>query len=206
MVIEDRTKLSWNVEVDEVFIWWKKSWKRWRWAEGKVKVIIAVEVNRENLNKKWFFRWMGRVRMKVIKDCTKKELHGFIQDNIELWTTIITDEWKSYLGLEEKWFSHIIETHNHKTIDSIGDLIEGVNHVEVTPNVHIVASLIKRWLLWTHQKYLANGWYLQSYLEEYTFRYNRRKSKSRGTLFVTMMKQIARMPPTTLKEIMKKAD
>lgn len=204
MVLDERTKLTGSVEVDEVFIWWKKSWKRWRWAEGKIKVVIAVEVNMENKNKKWFFRWMGRIRMKIINECNKKELHKFIQDNIETWMTVITDDWKWYCDLEKKWFLHIVEKHNHNSSESIWDSVEGVNNNEVTPNVHIVASLIKRWLLWTHQQYLANGWYLQPYLEEYTFRYNRRKSKSRGTLFLTMMEQIAKMPPTTLKEIMKK--
>lgn len=53
MVLDDRKKLSWDIEIDEVFIWWKHSWKRWRGALWKAKVVIAVEINAKQKNKNW---------------------------------------------------------------------------------------------------------------------------------------------------------
>lgn len=196
MVLDDRTKLSWDVEVDEVFIWWKHEWKRGRWAEWKVRVVVAVEINMSKQNKKWLFRWMGRVRMKVIPNCWELTLTKFIEENIEKDSTVYTDWWLWYKNIDKKGYPHIIE------VESVND--DGViwiNTQEVTPNVHIIASLVKRWLLGTHQKYLTQDGYLQDYLEEYTFRFNRRKSSDRWKLFGTLIKQIMTHPPTTWKQI-----
>lgn len=196
MVLDDRTKLSWNVEVDEVFIWWKHEWKRGRWAEWKVRAVVAVEVNMSKQNKKWLFRWMGRVRMKVIPNCGEQTLTKFIEDNIEKDSTVYTDWWLWYKNIDKRGYPHIIE------VESVNDDgIIGINTQEVTPNVHIIASLVKRWLLGTHQKYLTQDGYLQDYLEEYTFRFNRRKSSDRWKLFGTLIKQIMTHPPTTWKQI-----
>jgi len=196
MVLDDRTKLSWNVEVDEVFIWWKHEWKRGRWAEWKIRVVVAVEINMSKQNKKWLFRWMGRVRMKVIPNCWEQTLTKFIEENVEKGSTLYTDWWLWYKNIDKKGYPHIIE------VESVND--DGVlwiNTQEVTPNVHIIASLVKRWLLGTHQKYLTQDGYLQDYLEEYTFRFNRRKSSDRWKLFGTLIKEIMTHPPTTWKQI-----
>lgn len=199
MVLPDRKRLTKDVEVDEVFIWWAQSWKRGRWATWKQKVIIAVEVNKKTPNKKWQIRGMGRVRMSVIPNCSHITLKKFILENIEVWSTLYTDDWKGYCGMEKYGFTRIIE--KEKTMS---DNVEGIDTIEVTPNVHIIASLVKRWLLWTHQKYLAKHWYLQSYLDEYTFRYNRRKSSNRAKLFKTIMEQVINTSPTTYADIKKK--
>ena len=71
---------------------------------------------------------------------------------------------------------------------------------EVLPNVHRIASLLKRWLLGTHQSYLNKN-KMEYYLDEYVFRYNRRTSKSRGLLFLRLIEQSVKMPPVTYKEI-----
>ena len=196
MILDDRKKLSWDVEIDEVFIWWASSWKRWRWAEWKEKVVIAVEKNMKEKNKEWLFRWMWRVRVKVISNCSEKILTKFIEENIEKWSVIYSDWWLWYKNLDKNWYTHILEKNFVE-----GEQVIWINKDEVTPNVHIIASLIKRWLLWTHQKYLAKDWYLQDYLEEYTFRFNRRKSSDRWKLFKTLIEQILTHSPTTLEKI-----
>jgi len=185
MVLDNRTKLSWNVEIDEVFIWWKQEWKRWRGALWKEKIVIAVEINTHTKNKEWLFRWMWRVRIKVIPNCSEKTLSKFIIENIEEGSTIYTDWWLWYKNINNSWYEHIIEKKWMLDIQ-----VYWINKDEVTPNVHIIASLIKRWLLGTHQWYLVKWWYLQEYLEEYTFRFNRRKAKHRGILFKIMIEQI----------------
>jgi transposase-like protein len=198
MVRNDREKLRGHVEVDEVFVWGHQSWPRWRWAKGKNIVVVAVEVNMEQQNKRWFFRGMGRVRMQVISNCGEQTLTKFIQDNIEEWSTIYTDKLASYNSLDKKGYNHILQ---EKSVTN--DAIQGVSTAEVTPNVHIIASLMKRWLLGTHQKYCTKGGYLQDYLEEYTFRFNRRKSSDRWKLFQTLLEQVLTHEPTTRKSITK---
>ena len=71
---------------------------------------------------------------------------------------------------------------------------------EILPNVHRIASLLKRWLLGTHQNYIGEQ-YLSYYLDEYTFRHNRRKSKSRGLLFHRLIEQGVLHEPTEYKLI-----
>ena len=196
MVREDRSKLGWHVEVDEIFIWGTQSWPRWRGAKGKKIAVVAVEVNKEKKNTEWFFRGMGRTRIKIIPNCSEKTLLAFIQKNVEVGSTIYTDGWTSYNSLDKKGYNHILEKGSVST-----DEVIWVHQEEVTPNVHIIASLVKRWLLGTHQQYLARNEYLQDYLEEYTFRFNRRKSSNRWKLFQTLLEQILSYRPTTRKAI-----
>lgn len=198
MVRDDRVKLSWHVEVDEVFVWGEQSWPRGRWAKGKKIVVIAVEVNMEKRNTQWFFRGMWRVRIKIIPNCGEKTLSSFIENNVETGSTIYTDKWPSYNILDKKGYIHILQSETVKN-----ENVLGVHTEEVTPNIHIIASLLKRWLLWTHQQYMVQGWYLQDYLEEYTFRFNRRKSGDRWKLFKTLLEQIISHEPTTKATIKK---
>ena len=60
-------------------------------------------------------------------------------------------------------------------------------HVSM-PGVHRIASLLKRWVLGTHQGSVSAE-HLQSYLEEFTFRFNRRSSRSRGLVFRRLLEQ-----------------
>ena len=109
MILDDRKKLSWDIEVYEVFIWLKWEVIRWRWAKWKEKVVIAVEKNTTSKNKEWLYRWMWRVRAKVIPNCSEKTLTKFITENIEEWNTIYTDWWLWYKNIESRWYKHIIE-------------------------------------------------------------------------------------------------
>lgn len=163
-VLPDRAKLSGRVEVDETLLGGKHAGKRGRGAAGKILIAVAVEV---------FERGTGRIRLSVIKDATTKSLRTFIESNIESGSELITDGWKSYKN---------IDGYKHTVIENT---IETEN---LLPNVHRVASLLKRWQLGTHQTYITSH-KAQNYLEEFTFRYNRRKSNSRGLLFQRLMKQ-----------------
>ena len=180
MVFPGRNKLSGKVEVDETLVGGKKAGKRGRGAEGKSLVVIAVEIMEKGT---------GRVRMSLIPDATKKSLGKFINENIETGSDLITDGWKGYTGISKKGYHHKIEG---KT-----KILDGE---EILPNVHRIASLLKRWLLGTHQNYIGKG-YLSYYLDEYTFRYNRRKSNSRGLLFQRLIEQGVLHEPVEYKSI-----
>ena len=180
MVFPDRNQLSGKVEVDETLVGGKKAGKRGRGAEGKSLVVIAIEIKEKGT---------GRVRMSLIPDASKKTLGEFITDNIETGSNLITDGWKGYTGISKKGYHHEIED---KT-----KMLEGEG---VLPNVHRIASLLKRWLLGTHQNYIGEA-YLSYYLDEYTFRYNRRKSNSRGLLFQRLIEQGVLHKPVDYKSI-----
>ena len=70
--------------------------------------------------------------------------------------------------------------------------------------MHRIASLLKRWLLGTHQGAVA-PWQLPYYLDEFTFRFNRRTSKSRGKLFFRLMQQAVNTPPVTYEAMVDQA-
>jgi transposase-like protein len=180
MVFPGRDKLTGKVEVDETLVGGKKPGKRGRGAEGKSLVAIAVEVKEKGT---------GRVRLSLIPDASKKALGKFISENIKTDSTVITDGWKGYKGLSKKGYHHVIEG---KTKELDGE--------EILPNVHRIAALLKRWLLGTHQNYIGEQ-YLSYYLDEYTFRYNRRKSNSRGLLFQRLIEQGVRHVPFEYKTI-----
>lgn len=180
MVMPERTKLSGRVEIDETLVGGKKSGKRGRGAEGKILVIIAIEL----IGKK-----MGRVRMATIESADRHHINQFIKDNIALGSTVITDGWKGYTDVKKMKYQHEIQ--NKKIM---------LDKEEITPNVHKIASLLKRWLLGTHQNYTSQD-YLNFYLDEFAFRYNRRNSKSRGLLFYTLLKQAMSHQPLSKKNL-----
>jgi transposase-like protein len=180
MVVPGREKLTGSVEIDETYVGGKSKGKRGRGAEGKSVVAIAVEV---------VGRGTGRVRLDVVPDARKKTLFAFIKDNVESGSTITTDDWRGYKGINLKGYDHKIEIMKVKSGDD-----------ELLANVHRVASLLKRWLIGTHQNYIG-GENLQYYLDEYTFRYNRRKSKSRGLLFYRLIQQAVVHSPVPYKKI-----
>jgi transposase-like protein len=182
MVSSGRSKLQGTVEVDEVFVGGKTPGKRGRGAEGKSIIAVAVEVQG---------RKTGRVRMEKIPDASGKSLKSFIERNIEPSSTIITDGWPSYSELKKMGYIH-----------KVSKSVVNEEDEEILPNVHRVASLLKRWLLGTHQSYLNKN-KLGYYLDEYVFRYNRRTSNSRGLLFMRMLEQAVITGPVTYNRIIK---
>ena len=180
MVLNGRSKLQGTVEVDEVLIGGKKSGKRGRGAEGKSLIVVAVEVKG---------RKTGRVRLSKVSDASSKSLNSFIEQNIEQSSTIVTDGWASYSGLNKMGYVHKTQK---PTAQEEGE--------EILPNVHRIASLLKRWLLGTHQSYLNKN-KLGFYLDEYVFRYNRRTSNSRGLLFMRLVEQAVNTNPVTYENI-----
>lgn len=182
MVLSGRSKLESIVEVDEVFVGGKTPGKRGRGAEGKSIVAVAIEVKG---------RKTGRVRLEKVPNASASSLKDFIERNIESSSMVITDGWPSYSESEELGYEHKIQKSTVKEADE-----------EILPNVHRVASLLKRCLLGTHQSYLNKN-KLGYYLDEYVFRYSRRTSNSRGLLSMRFLEQAIITEPVTYDEIIK---
>jgi len=180
MVLSGRSKLQGIIEVDEVFVGGKKSGKRGRGTESKSLVAVAVEIKG---------RKTGRIRLAKVQNASSESLNEFITNNIEKSSKVITDGWNGYNDLPQIGYSHEIQN------SSVKDGEENI-----LPNVHRIASLLKRWLLGTHQSYLNKN-KLEYYLDEYVFRYNRRTSTSRGLLFLRLIEQSVITLPVSYKEI-----
>ncbi len=175
MVRPGRDRLSDEVEVDETYIGGGKPGKRGRGAAGKALVVIAVE------DKGIGF---GRIRLSHIPDASSDSLNGFIQDSIDPGSIIRTDAWLGYNQLSSLGYKHVIK----KEGSYIGE--------NSLPLVHRVASLLKRWLLGTHQGAVSHE-HLPYYLDEFTFRFNRRTSKYRGKLFYRLLQNAVQVEPST---------
>jgi transposase-like protein len=156
--------------------------KRGRGAEGKDIVAIALEIH--------FPKGFGRVRLRRIPDVSGSSLVPFVCDVVEKGATIQTDGWGGYNQLSSCGYSH-----ERVVLSDTGDPA----HVSM-PGVHRIASLIKRWLLSTHQGSFS-GKHLDYYLDEYTFRFNRRTSRSRGMLFYRLVEQAVRTSPVTFRQL-----
>jgi transposase-like protein len=182
MVRASRELLSGEVEVDETMIGGVEAGgKRGRGTDKSI-VAIAVEIKHP--------KGFGRIRMRYIPDASSKSLGTFVRETIAAKSILCTDGWNGYNGLSSEY------THRQTILSSSDDPA----HVAM-PGVHQVASLLKRWLLGTHQGAFAKE-HLQSYLEEFTFRFNRRTSHSRGLLFHRLLEQAVATPPVTENDIL----
>ncbi len=171
MVRPDREQLSGRIEVDETYIGGSDlGGKRGRGSGSKEIVVIAVEV----LSPKGF----GRVRMRRIPNVSGNSLVPFVDEVVEKGSSILTDGWGGYNELSKRGYQH-----QKIVLSDTGDPA----HVSM-PGVHRISALLKRWLLSTHQGSVS-GKHLDYYLDEYTFRFNRRTSRSRGLLFYRLIEQ-----------------
>lgn len=181
MVRPGRDKLSGLVEVDETLVGGTQSGKRGRGAEKKELVLVAIEDKSEE--------GLGRVRLKHIPNASGETLKKAIKEMVEPGSTIKTDGWKSYKGLDKDGYEHEMLSHTEMEPGE-----------DPTPKVHRIASLLKRWLMGTHQGGQQVS-HLKYYLDEYTFRFNRRKSKSRGKLFYRLIQQGLEVDPVPLTKL-----
>lgn len=186
MVRPDRDKLAGEVEVDETYIGGKEigKGKQGRGAETKTLVVVAAECKGKQI---------GRVRFKCISEASGDNLLQFIEDNIESGSTIVTDGWTGYRSLSK------IEKYKHEL-----KVISGTRQEahELLPHVHMVDSLVKRWINGTHQGNVSPK-HLPYYLDEFAFRFNRKLSTYRGKLFYRLIQQAVSTPPIPLNEIVK---
>ena len=173
MVRPGRDRLTGVVEVDEIFIGGERSGKRGRGAEGKSLVVIAAQESDNGI---------GRIRMQRVADAAGASLEPAVWDMVEPDSVVRTDGWGGYNGLIELGYQHKVVRKN----PDLGD--------NLLPLVNRVASLLKRWILGTHQGAVQPS-HLEYYLDEYTFRFNRRTSKSRGLLFYRLLNQAIDLGP-----------
>lgn len=184
MVRPNRERLLGTVEVDETFIGGKESGEgtQGRGAETKSLVVVATECKGKQI---------GRVRFRIISEASADELKPFIHETIEPGSKIITDGWNGYSFLSKSKYY----THEVKTISGSGKQAH-----ELLPHVHMVDSLLKRWINGTYQGNVSPK-HLSYYLDEYAFRFNRKMSTYRGKLFYRLIQQALSTTPKPFKEL-----
>jgi transposase-like protein len=183
MVRPGRDRLAGAVEVDETYLGGLEEGKRGRQTEKKALIVVAAQEEGRNI---------GRVRMRRIADASAASLMPFVRDSVEPGSLVHTDGWLGYEPLEGNGYRHRI-TFLRGQAKSPSDLL---------PRVHRVISLLKRWLLGTHQGAVSLE-HLDYYLDEFTFRFNRRRSRSRGKLFFRLVQQAVAVEPATYASIVR---
>ena len=183
MVRPGRDRLWGCVEVDETFYGSEEEEVRGRQSANKSLIVIAAQEDGAGI---------GRIRMRRVPDASAESLMPFIEEAIEPGTVVHTDGWMGYVPLEKKGYHHRV-TFLKGQKESASALL---------PRVHRVASLLKRWLLGTHQGAVSRE-HLDYYLDEFTFRFNRRNSRSRGKLFLRLVEQAVAVGPAPYKSLVK---
>jgi transposase-like protein len=186
MVRPGRDRLTGYVEVDETYVGGVHPGRRGRQRETKALVVVAVELEDR--------RRLGRIRLRRIPDASAETLLAFVQDVVEARSRVHTDGWPSYEGLRRLGYKHQV-TFLQGQVGTPSQLL---------PHVHRVVSLLKRWLLGTHHG-AATYEHLDYYLDEFTFRFNRRRSGSRGKLFYRLAQQAVAVAPAPYESLVKYA-
>lgn len=181
MVRSEREPLQGEVEVDETLVGGVDHGGKPGRGARRCVVVIAVEVKPEGF---------GRVRMRHVPDASGASLTPFVCDVVMPGSIVLTDGWVGYNRLPEHGYLR-----RATLLPASGD----PGSVSM-PGVHRVASLLKRWILGTHHGAVAPA-HLQSYLEEFTFRFNRRSSGSRGLVFRRLLEQAVVTAPVTEADV-----
>jgi transposase-like protein len=181
MVRPGRDLLTGRVEVDESYLGGLEEGRRGRQVETKALIVVAAQEDGNGI---------GRIRLRHVRDASAESLHAFVQESIQSGSVVHTDGWRGYSGLSAKGYVHEVT------------VIKGRKETasELLPRVHRVISLLKRWLMGTHQGAVSHK-HLDYYLDEFTFRFNRRKSKSRGKLFFRLAQQAVAVEPAPYDRI-----
>ena len=186
LVRPGRDRLTGTVEVDETYIGGQEAGLSGGRARGK-KVLtgIAVEIRAP--------RGLGRCRIAPLTDASATSLHAFVTAHVEPGATVITDGWQGYRGLEKLGYVH--ERRSQRAARAKGE-----DPGELLAAVHRVASLIKRWLLGTHQGAVGVA-HLPIYMNEFVFRFNRRRSGSRGLVFYRVLELAVDHDPVRYRDL-----
>jgi len=181
MVRPGRDRLTGEVEADETYVGGVETGGGRRHLGNKALVAIAAQGDGKGI---------GRVRLRRIPDASSRSLHAFVKEAIEPGSRVVTDGWEGYEGLKDLGYKHKIR------------VISGSGKTASTllPRVHRVASLLKRWLLGTHQGGVSRD-HLDYYLDEFTFRFNRRTSRHRGKLFYRLVEQAVQVAPVPFSKL-----
>ena len=174
-------RLGGQVEVDKTYMVGVETGGGRRRLGSKALVVIAAQIDGKGI---------GRIRLRRIPAASASPLVAFVKHTVKPGSVVITDGWEAYAGLTQEGFKHQLRMINpDNKIASV-----------MLPRVHRVVSLFKRWLSSTHQGAFSRE-QLDSYLDEFTFRFNRRTSRYRWKLFYSLMAQAVAAEPAPFSRL-----
>ena len=173
MVRPGRDGLTGTVEIDEVYIGGERPGKRGRGAAGQALVLVAAQVDG---------RKIGRIRLTRVADASAAVLSQATLAAVSPGSQVLTDGWSGYAELKTKGYRHSVVR---------AGAVVGEN---LLPRANRVAARLQRWLLGTRQGAVAAA-HWDYYLDEFTFRFNRRTSGSRDLLFQRLVEQALAIAP-----------
>jgi transposase-like protein len=185
MVRPGRDRLGGHVEVDETYVGGLEEGVQGRKTHTKALVVVAAQEDGKGI---------GRIRMRRVRDASAASLLPFVLESVEPGSVVHTDGWDGYVGLEARGYPHEVTVLRGRK-ESASELL---------PRVHRVVSLLKRWLMGTHQGAVSHE-HLDYYLDEFTFRFNRRTSATRGKLFYRLLQQAVAIEPVPYNQIVRQA-
>jgi len=181
MVAPERTRLAGPVEIDEAIIGGRDTGPGRVLGANKELVVVGVEIRGQG---------SGRIRLKVIPDASSAALCAFVEENVIAGSSVRTDGWSGYKALAGRGF-------RHHPISQRALLLNGIGPEEALPRAHRAFSNLKTWLQGTHRG--ISGKHLQVYLDEFVFRFNRRRTPMAA--FQTLLGLSAQAQPTTYDEV-----
>jgi transposase-like protein len=184
MVRPDRQPLAGRVEADESYVGGPRPGKRGRGAAGKALVAGAVEAGATE------GRRLGRLRLAVVPDASAASLEGFLGAAVATPAAVATDGWSGYAGLTATGYAH----------EPVDPGASGSAAALRLPGIHLVFSLVKRWLLGTHHGAVGEK-HLPAYLDEHVFRFNRRTANLVSHGFARLSEHAVQIRPTTYRAI-----
>ncbi len=173
-----------TVELDQSFLGGRTS-RKLSVSSDKVPITIAVERTPRGR--------LGRVRLEVADKPGGLDMIDFATEVIAPGATIHTDGARMFTRLVDLGYTH------HAT-PSTKDSYQVDDPDAVMPGPHLVSSLLKRWTAGTLHHRISYQ-HLPYYLDEFTFRFNRRNSRARGMLFYRLLQQAVDTDPHPLKEL-----
>ena len=177
MVRPGRDRLGGKVEVGVTYLGGRKPGKRGRGASGKTVVVVVVQ----DLGNR-----IGRIRLRRIRSASAENLAAVVREEVEPGAQIFTDGWRGFGGLPEMGYRHIVVPKG------------GGPGETALPMVNRVVELIYRWLQRSHQVAVRPS-YMDYYLDEFTFLFNRRSWRSREWLFFALIQQAAAVAPLPVR-------
>ena len=185
MVRPGRDRLAGRVEVDERY--WGAREEAWQGREHGRKSLIVIAAQEDG-------RKIGRIRMARVPDASAASLRRFVAESIEPGSVVHTDGWSGYAGLPQRGYVHEATPQGRLGVPGAED--------DLLPRVHRVVSLLRRWLMGTHHGAISPE-HLDYYLDEFTFRFNRRTSRHRGKLFLRLLQHAVAVDPAPYATIAK---
>jgi transposase-like protein len=173
MVRPNRDRLGGKIELGVTYIGGHQPGKRGRGAGGKVLVVVVAQDAGHRL---------GRIRLRRIRNASAESLNAVVRDEVESGSVVRTDGWKGFNRLQEMGYQHVV-------VPKDGDPGK-----PPLPLVERVAGMIDAWLAKSHQG-AVRPLYFDYYLDEFTFRFNRRTWHSRESLFLALIQQAAAVAP-----------